>query len=253
MKRGHHRCLRSLRIEVRRRGFAFVTFRFFDVGIQGREGRMFVGAWNRLPADAWMRDGGGYRFRRYGRFEFCRARGKLRRLQHRAFWQDAKLNWFAGGMSRVFAPIENDVARSRILNALVERSYEVFCRGMGVNNVGWWEVHAHQIRVEAFGDLQSAVAPEGIHRDGHTFLSIHLIRRENITGGRSVVCNEGGSIVGERMLKVPLDSLFLDDRRMFHGGTAISRCCSLNRGWRDVLLLDFDFRRISLGRRAVEY
>ncbi len=34
------------------------------------------------------------------------------------------------------------------------------------------------------------IPPEGIHKDGHTFISMHMIGRHNIRGGTSYIYDE---------------------------------------------------------------
>jgi hypothetical protein len=49
-------------------------------------------------------------------------------------------------------------------------------------------------------------------------------------------------VVETLQLSAPLDSLYLDDRTMMHGVTPISRIDAQLSGWRDVLIVDFDYR-----------
>src|SRR5690606_14617633 len=78
--------------------------------------------WNRLPPDAWLRDGGRYRRRRHSCFVHTPATGALEQVAHRAHWQPVDYNALHGGIERMFDPIEasvcQDPAWRRLLAAL---------------------------------------------------------------------------------------------------------------------------------------
>ena len=57
-------------------------------------------AWSRLPADAWLRDGGHYRYRRHSCFVHQIAGNAIEQVPHRAHWQPTDFNALHGGMER---------------------------------------------------------------------------------------------------------------------------------------------------------
>ena len=95
------------------------------------------------------------------------------------------------------------------------------------------------VRVIAASDEQVAPAPEGRHRDGHSYIAMHLIGRRNCTGGVSRVYQGRAPqpCLVTTMLE-PLDTVVIDDRRVEHEVSPIQS--TLGRGERDILLVDID-------------
>src|SRR5690606_34306507 len=60
-------------------------------------------AWDDLPPDDYLRDGGRYRFRRHSCFVV--ADGAVEPVPHRAHWQSLDYNALHGGMHRWFEPV----------------------------------------------------------------------------------------------------------------------------------------------------
>src|SRR6266480_2439193 len=63
-------------------------------------------SWERLPRDAYLRDGGNYRARRHGCFVQTPAAGLLEAVPHRPHWQPTSYNALHGGLTRWFEPVE---------------------------------------------------------------------------------------------------------------------------------------------------
>src|SRR5690606_36512610 len=92
-------------------------------------------------------------------------------------------------------------------------------------------------RIVAHPTSAGLPTPEGRHSDGHRFVGMHLVPRDNCTGGLSVVHPEQGPPV-ELMLTEPLDSLFVADRDVTHEVTAIGTVDGT--AVRDMLLVDLN-------------
>jgi hypothetical protein len=60
-------------------------------------------SWERLPPDAYLRDGGRYRRRRHG--SFVATGTSLLQVPHRAHWQPVSYNALHGGLERWFEPL----------------------------------------------------------------------------------------------------------------------------------------------------
>jgi hypothetical protein len=103
-----------------------------------------------------------------------------------------------------------------------------------------WLVLVHQVRITAEAKAFAAPAPEGIHRDGHKFLALHLIARINIGGGESAVYDGSGRMLHQCVLEDPLDTLYLHDECVMHGVTPISSFDGQHAAVRDMLIIDFD-------------
>ena len=65
-------------------------------------------AWDDLPADGYLRDGGRYRRRRHSCFVV--EDGRITQAPHRAHWQPVEYNALHGGMQRWFEPVAPGVA-----------------------------------------------------------------------------------------------------------------------------------------------
>ena len=63
-------------------------------------------SWENLPRDAYLLDGGRYRFRRHSCFVHELQGDSLRLVPHRAHWQPRDYNALHGGLERWFEPIE---------------------------------------------------------------------------------------------------------------------------------------------------
>jgi hypothetical protein len=63
-------------------------------------------SWERLPRDAYLRDGGAYRARRHSCFVHTPAAGPLEAVPHRPHWQPTSYNALHGGLTRWFEPVE---------------------------------------------------------------------------------------------------------------------------------------------------
>jgi hypothetical protein len=188
-------------------------------------------AWDDLPLDAYLRDGGNYRRRRHS----CFVVGDDTMVQapHRAHWQSLDYNALHGGMARWFEPIAP---------ADIERpEWGRLLRGLGacfsaVRAAQPWYVEAHQFRIDT-SDGIGRPTPEGAHRDGVDFVAVFLVDRHNIKGGETRVFEASGPDGQRFMLEEPWSVLLLDDTRMIHESTPIQP--AKGRGHRDTLVLTY--------------
>ncbi|MEU7133543.1 2OG-Fe dioxygenase family protein [Streptomyces sp. NPDC046261] len=193
----------------------------------------FTESWNDLPADAHLGAATPYRFRRYGRFRLVG--GRLRPLPHVAFFQDRAVNRVNGGVDRMFAPLHEAVAAGAALHTVV-RTLLGRLPGprTGIDTCG-----VHQIRVTATADAEGHPTPEGIHRDGHSYVAQVLIRRENVRGAESCLYDLRERPLHRASLTEPLETIVLDDRRVLHGVSPLLPAPGAGAGVRDMLLVDF--------------
>ncbi|MFJ6613253.1 2OG-Fe dioxygenase family protein [Streptomyces sp. NPDC091289] len=191
-------------------------------------------SWDGLQADRYLKDGAGYRRRRYSEFHVTRT--GLERVPHGAFRQAAEINPLHGGAAREFAPIEQGVADSPVLDALVRTLLE---RLPGSFDVSTGAIGVHQIRVIASRGAEGLPAPEGIHEDGHHFVAQVLMRRENVEGGVSQLYDREMTPLFRTLLTEPFETVVIDDRRVFHGVSAVEVADGMPVGVRDMMLVDF--------------
>ena len=127
--------------------------------------------WNDLPVDAWLKDGGRYRFRRHACFVVDSARSAdavVTRVAHRAHWQPIEYNALHGGLERWFQPIVDDIAENPAWCALL-MTIAGWCST--IKGAQPWFVEAHQFRIDT-ADGIGRPTPEGAHRDGVDFVAV---------------------------------------------------------------------------------
>ena len=86
-----------------------------------------------------------------------------------------------------------------------------------------WHVEVHQFRIEANDGEVGRPTPEGLHRDGVDWVLVSLINRRNVADGVTEIAGPDGAGLERFILTEALDTALLDDRRVRHGVTAISR------------------------------
>ena len=97
----------------------------------------------------------------------------------------------------------------------------------------------HQFRIEAGANNIGNPTPEGLHRDGVDWVGVMLINRQNVQRGTTEILCDFTKKSDKFTLTNPLDTVFLDDTRVRHGVTPISRVVQDVEGYRDVLVLTF--------------
>ncbi|MEU9102324.1 2OG-Fe dioxygenase family protein [Streptomyces sp. NPDC048361] len=192
------------------------------------------GSWDGLPVDRYMKDGASYRQRRYSEFHLTDA--GLVRVAHGAFRQSVDVNPLHGGVARRFEPVEQEVADSPLLAAVVRTLLQ---RLPGSFDMATGALGIHQIRITATRDADGLPAPEGVHEDGHHFVAQVLMRRENIEGGVSRLYDREKKPLFRTLLTEPFDTVIIDDRRVFHGVSAVAVAGDMPVGVRDMMLVDF--------------
>lgn len=205
-------------------------------GIPDGQWREFQELWRRLPPDEFMAAGQHGRFRRYGRVRLdCIQDGmELTVLPPAPFQQAAEIMPLHGGRRRTFAPISDEILTSTVMHLAITRAAML---AHSVTGKKCFHVGIHMIRVCAYGKDASIVTPEGMHRDGHDLVAMHLISRNGCEGGQSLIYGPDDCVT-RLCLTDPGESIVLDDRRVQH---EVEPVRALNgSGHRDVLLLDFD-------------
>lgn len=107
-----------------------------------------------------------------------------------------------------------------------------------------WRVEMHQFRIEPESRRVGLPTPEGSHRDGVDWVFVTLIARHNVAGGVTAITDETGRSLGSFELRQPLDAVFLDDHRVWHGVTPLRLEVPRQPGYRDALVLTFSRREL---------
>jgi hypothetical protein len=187
--------------------------------------------WGRLPADAYLKDGGRYRRRRHAS---CIVEGeRVTRVPQRPHWQPVEYNALHGGLERHFEPIEPGL----LDHPLWQRWLVVLAqRASALKGPQPWFVEAHPFRIDTTDGI-GRPTPEGAHRDGVDLVAVTLVAREGVKGAETrVFAAEGRQ--GERFtLSEPWSTLLLDDARVIHESTPIQPLDPAGGGYRDTLVI----------------
>jgi len=219
-------------------GFAVLGARG-DAGVEGLLGvplaalAHWAAFWERLPADAFLRDGGRYRQRRHGCFVV--EGGQVMPVPHRAHWQPVEYNALHGGISRLFEPLEPALAAdplwARWLVALAARA-------SALRGARRWHVEAHPFRIDTTGGI-GRPTPEGAHRDGVDLVAVTLLARVGVKGGETRVFQARARDGLRFTLSEPWTTMLMDDERVVHESTPIQPLVPGGAGHRDTLVLTF--------------
>jgi hypothetical protein len=197
--------------------------------------------WEHLEPDRYLEQGAKFRLRRYGRYRWEPASDALVSLPHEPYFQPAEENTYAGGVSRDFGPLRPETIHSPFVHAMVRAVFA--CLPIpGERRRERWEVRIHQLRIVASAGAPSFPTPEGIHQDGTDFLTLHLMRRDNISGGDSTIYDLDRTPVFHCTMREVLDMLVLEDPRVMHSATPVLSADGQSEGVRDIMGVDFHHR-----------
>jgi hypothetical protein len=195
-------------------------------------------AWDDLPPDRYLRDGGRYRRRRHGSVVIDDAGGEgvVRAVPHRAHWQSTTYNALHGGLERWFEPLAPALADSGALRAVIAGLGRLFADVRNPDE-GRWYVELHPFRIDTT-DGVGRPTPEGAHRDGVDFVAVILIARHAVHGGETRVFDADGPLGVRFTLAQPWSALILDDTRVIHESTPLQPA-GAGLGHRDTLVVTF--------------
>lgn len=206
-------------------------------------------AWHRLladyqtlPADDFLPNGGNYRFRRYDRFYFMPVTGELHVLPHEDYFQGTDINAVTGGMVRQFAPLLPETIENPFLHELIRFDFDQFPLPDVEQQYNAWQVDVHEIYVVAHPGMQGHPTPEGIHRDGAEFVTVHLAALDNANGGVVTVYDDDKRELACFQLAHVLDSYLFNDTRLWHGVTPITSADGVRPARRGILTFDYHYK-----------
>ena len=195
----------------------------------------FAASWEGMGQDTYMADGGRYRRRRHAVFE-AHASGGIVRMPDQPHYQTTEYNTLNGGVARWFEPTSAETAESAPMQTILAATHALFG---GLRPRVDWHVETHQFRIEARSGEAGQPTPEGLHRDGVDFVLVLLIARQNIASGMTTIHGLDRVELGHFTLTEPLDAALVDDRRVFHGVTAVRPLDPALPAHRDVLVVTF--------------
>ena len=197
---------------------------------------IFSKSWDDLKTDTYMADKGRYRKRRHAVFS-AEANKPIKREAHQPHYQSLDYNNLNGGIERWFEPVLPLHGESKSLSTILS-----FCRNLFEECAAAkpsWHIETHQFRIEARASSEGHPTPEGMHRDGVDYVAVILIRRENIASGVTTIHDLTKMLVGNFTLTNPFDAALVDDRKVYHGVTAVTSLDPLLPAYRDVLVVTF--------------
>jgi hypothetical protein len=226
---------------IRTAGFGFAPaarFRALLPPAALAEWPSFAAFWEDLGVDSYMADGGRYRRRRFAAFAVS-AKGVVRKA-HQPHYQSRDYNLLNGGIERWFEPVTAAVAAHPVTCSLLAAGRKVFdALAPGPDRAQAWHVELHQFRIEARAGQIGEPTPEGVHRDGVDFVLVALVSRKNVASGVTSIYGLDRRHLGDFTLTDPLDAVFLQDSRVFHGVTAIDALEPNHLAHRDVAVITF--------------
>jgi len=192
-------------------------------------------AWDHLPKDAYLRDGGNYRSRRHSCFVQDFVTG-IAEVPHRAHWQSTEYNALHGGIERWFEPIEPGLRGHPQWLKLLAGLGNLFA---ALHPTERWYIEAHQFRIDTAEGI-GRPTPEGAHRDGVDFVAVILVERRDVRGGETRVFQANGNAGVRFTMTQPWTALLLDDAAVIHETTPIQP--HERAGVRDTLVLTYRAR-----------
>ena len=228
---------RRLRDELESQGFAY--FRGTDLGVppqMQRELELLQRDYEALSPDPYCE--GGNRYRRHSRFVLLPWLSLLEVRPVSHYLQDRHFNPDDGGVVRTFERLTAAMESNAFLRGMIffDFANAGFDESIGSTPV---DVGVHAIRCVARPSLPGISSPDRLHKDGEPFTFIHLIARDRVTGGESLVTDNDKRPLTRVTLSEPLDTVTVSDRDVYHQVEPIEVAAGESEGYRDVLLIDF--------------
>lgn len=227
--------------KIRSTGFSFAPaelFRAFLTPSALAEWPSFAASWDDLGLDTYMADGGRNRRRRFAAFAVSSER--VVRKAHQPHYQSRDYNPLNGGIERWFGALSEAITVHPVTLSLLDIGRQVFdALTPGPDRPEAWHVELHQFRIEAHAGQTGQPTPEGLHRDGVDWVLVVLVDRKNVESGVTSISGLDRCHLGDFTLTDPLDAVFLQDNRVFHGVTAIRALEANQVGRRDVAVITF--------------
>ena len=233
---------RAIRTELREKKYALISAEEFSIASELTADKQYLWSdWNNLEMDNYLKDSGRFRQRRFGLFYLLPNTGELLPLKSVSYTQSRKINAYAGGIARKFAPLLDATLTNKFLHNLIKANFQQFPVDNNMTLLPW-EVDVHQFRIVASKDEQGQPTPEGIHHDGDDFNCIHLIDRQNAKGGANTVYDNDRNPLKTCTLLQPMDSIIVWDPHVMHGVTPIKPENPSELAIRDVLVIGYNYR-----------
>lgn len=199
----------------------------------------FRAEWNDLKADNYLKGNAHFRVRRFANLYFRPHTGEVRNFPPTTYFQDKKINIYAGGIHRKIAYLKESSLTNQYLLHLIRSDFTYYPEGQ-LKQRDAWHVDIHQMRIITTSDELGEPTPEGIHHDENDFICMHLMNRINVRGGLNSIYDLDKKIIVSSLLVNPMDSIFILDPFLMHGVSPISPIDDSKPAYRDMLLIGFN-------------
>jgi hypothetical protein len=188
-------------------------------------------SYDRCPVDDYM--GHGTRHKRFSQYRLSpdtTAEGgwSFERLAHRDYTAFKKFNPVGGGKKRTYEPIEVD------FTGLIRHGIA----GLGLDAGEDWQINVHQNRSSADDSTNAPLTPEGVHHDGHEFVMIAVLRKQNVAGAITRLWQPDASEPFWTGILEPGQAVLLDDRAIAHDVTDVESANG-QTAHRDIVIVAF--------------
>lgn len=232
--------VKDIRGDLAEKLYATASAADFDLSPEMRESwEELRKSWDNLDFDKYYGDSSeNYRKRRYSDFVYNPHTGSLQLMAHVPYFQSEGMNKYVGGMVRHFGDVLPEVYENEFFQQLVKYDFGLFNIDEEYLDRDWI-CQVHQIRIYVGAGQTTDVTPEGIHSDGYPFAAVHFVGRKNVSGGQSSVYTyEDEEEMATLTFLEPLDSLFIEDRKIKHYVTPITADPDQG-GYREILAISF--------------
>ncbi|KHD26378.1 hypothetical protein NM09_03070 [Vibrio caribbeanicus] len=197
----------------------------------------FKNCWNHLERDQYMADGGTYRYRRYGQFMKLPGSHEITMLPHEPYVQPSYINQLNGDIERHFEPLTDRFVTSPILERLLQLMSDIYDGAEGKPTK--WNIRLHPYRIIADDSELGQPTPEGLHRDGVTYIASLMINKINVMGGLTTITDANKQELETLVLDKTFDVVMADDEQTMHEVSSIRPESSDKCAYRDVLVIAF--------------
>lgn len=232
-----------IRSEIDEQGYSVVRAKQLKLSEEMQaEWEALLEDYQSLPRDNYLPDKGLYRFRRYDRFYYLPSTSEVHLLPHEDYFQATDINQVTGGMVRQFEPMLKNSTQNTFLHDLIRFDFAQFPLANSEMAQDTWQVDVHQVLVTADVGSRGEPTPEGIHRDGAAFVTVHLAVLENAVGGEASVYDDDKNHLASFQLETVLDSYLFNDAILWHGVTPIRSADGEHPAKRGILTFDYHHR-----------
>jgi hypothetical protein len=189
-----------------------------------------------LPPDSYCAN--GTRRRRHSRFLLLPWAGRLVAWPARGYFQDASVNKDDGGATRHFAPLTRAMQANEFLLDLILDDFRLvpFAERDRLQPM---DVGVHVIELNPRRGAEATATPNCLHKDGEPYTFVHLLKREGVSGGESVVADNDKNLLFIATLSDPFDTLVVRDESVYHHVMPVKLAPLSTKGSRVALLVDF--------------